>query len=190
MRTSCWITQRASPRRQDDLPPHITLQVTLGLDDEDVADAEGRSFGQLGGDSLAAIQFARMVSEVKASRSPHDTPHCLPSWNSLGPAPAWHGDLLRQRSAPALQHAWAAALRCKPHCCSAEGHAHMGVCAWGRQACGINLPVAYVLDHSHSLAAITQHVQELVRWAAGSVTPLCLLSRCRGHPRRCMHAPG
>jgi hypothetical protein len=69
--------------------------VTLGLDDADMADVDGRSFGQLGGDSLAAIQFARAVSEL----------------------------------------------------------------------CGVNLPVSFVLDHSHSLGAITAHVQGLVRCA-------------------------
>ena len=70
-------------------------QVTLGLDEEDVAGTEGRSFAQLGGDSLAAIQFARSVGEL----------------------------------------------------------------------CGVNLPVSFVLDHSHSLGAIAAHVQELVRCA-------------------------
>lgn len=70
-------------------------QVTLGLDDADVAGSEGRSFAQLGGDSLAAIQFARSVGEL----------------------------------------------------------------------CGVSLPVSFVLDHSHSLGAITSHVQELVRCA-------------------------
>ena len=58
-----------------------------------MANVGGRSFGQLGGDSLAAIQFARYVGEL----------------------------------------------------------------------CGVNLPVSFVLDHSHSLDAITSHVQELVR---------------------------
>ena len=48
--------------------PFPIQQITLGLDDEDVAGAEERSFGQLGGDSLAAIQFARIVSEVRAAR--------------------------------------------------------------------------------------------------------------------------
>lgn len=68
------------------------LEVTLGLADEDMADIGGRSFAQLGGDSLAAIQFARHVSEL----------------------------------------------------------------------CGVNLPVSFVLDHSHSLQAITEHVEQLI----------------------------
>ena len=37
--------------------------LTLGVGESDVGDAEA-SFGQLGGDSLAAIQFAREVSEL------------------------------------------------------------------------------------------------------------------------------
>ena len=37
--------------------------LTLGVSEADVGDAEA-SFGQLGGDSLAAIQFAREVSEL------------------------------------------------------------------------------------------------------------------------------
>ncbi len=65
----------------------------MGLDDSDMAGVEGRSFGQLGGDSLAAIQFARYVSEL----------------------------------------------------------------------CGVNLPVSFVLDHSHSLQAIIDRVSSLVR---------------------------
>ena len=68
------------------------LEVTLGLADEDMAGISGRSFGQLGGDSLAAIQFARHVSEL----------------------------------------------------------------------CGVNLQVPYVLDHSHSLQAIIDHVEQLI----------------------------
>ena len=68
------------------------LEVTLGLADEDMVDVSSRSFGQLGGDSLAAIQFARHVSEL----------------------------------------------------------------------CGVNLQVPYVLDHSHSLQAITDHVEQLI----------------------------
>ncbi len=70
------------------------LEVTLGLDDADMAGVEGRSFGQLGGDSLAAIQFARYVSEL----------------------------------------------------------------------CGVNLPVSFVLDHSHSLQDIINKVTTLIRW--------------------------
>lgn len=66
--------------------------MTLGLPDEDMAGISGRSFGQLGGDSLAAIQFARHVSEL----------------------------------------------------------------------CGVNLQVPYVLDHSHSLQAIIDHVEQLI----------------------------
>ncbi len=69
------------------------LEVTLGLAEEDMADVASRSFAQLGGDSLAAIQFARYVGEL----------------------------------------------------------------------CGVNLPVSFVLDHSHSLQAIADRVQELVR---------------------------
>jgi acyl carrier protein len=69
------------------------LEVTLGLTDEDMAGVEARSFGQLGGDSLAAIQFARYVSEL----------------------------------------------------------------------CGINMPVSFVLDHSHSLLDIIDKVEQLVR---------------------------
>ncbi|BDA50881.1 Carboxylic acid reductase [Coccomyxa sp. Obi] len=68
------------------------LEVTLGLADEDMVDIGSRSFAQLGGDSLAAIQFARYVGEL----------------------------------------------------------------------CGVNLPVSFVLDHSHSLQAIADRVQELV----------------------------
>ena len=68
------------------------LEVTLGLAGEDMADISSRSFGQLGGDSLAAIQFARHVSEL----------------------------------------------------------------------CGVNLQVPYVLDHSHSLQAIFDHVEQLI----------------------------
>ena len=55
------------------------------------------------------------------------------------------------------------------------------------QACGVNLPVAYVLDHSHSLAAITQHVKELVRCAvagacSGSFGAACLgMQSCTSH---------
>lgn len=56
-------------------------------------DIGSRSFAQLGGDSLAAIQFARYVGEL----------------------------------------------------------------------CGVNLPVSFVLDHSHSLQAIADRVQQLVR---------------------------
>ena len=67
--------------------------MTLGLAEEDMTDVAGRSFAQLGGDSLAAIQFARYVGEL----------------------------------------------------------------------CGVNLPVSFVLDHSHSLQAITDRVNELVR---------------------------
>lgn len=67
--------------------------MTLGLDDSDMAGVEQRSFGQLGGDSLAAIQFARYVSELS----------------------------------------------------------------------GVNLPVSFVLDHSHSLQAIIDKVTALVR---------------------------
>ena len=37
--------------------------LTLGVSETDVGDADA-SFGQLGGDSLAAIQFAREVSEL------------------------------------------------------------------------------------------------------------------------------
>ena len=69
-----------------------------------MAGVEGRSFGQLGGDSLAAIQFARYVSEL----------------------------------------------------------------------CGINLPVSFVLDHSHSLQAIIDRVSSLVRWVQAH--DMCLSS--------------
>jgi acyl carrier protein len=69
------------------------LEVTLGLEDSDMEGVEARSFGQLGGDSLAAIQFARYVSEL----------------------------------------------------------------------CGINMPVSFVLDHSHSLQDIIDKVEQLVR---------------------------
>ena len=75
------------------MPNHAqALEVTLGLADGDMTGVSGRSFAQLGGDSLAAVQFARHVSEL----------------------------------------------------------------------CGVNLPVSYVLDHSHSLQAIIDHVEELV----------------------------
>ena len=75
------------------MPSHVqALEVTLGLADGDMTDVSGRSFAQLGGDSLAAVQFARHVSEL----------------------------------------------------------------------CGVNLPVSYALDHSHSLQAIIDHVEELV----------------------------
>ena len=43
--------------------PKQAAVLTLGVSEEDVADADA-SFGQLGGDSLAAIQFAREVSEL------------------------------------------------------------------------------------------------------------------------------
>ena len=66
--------------------------MTLGLADGDLTGISSRSFSQLGGDSLAAVQFARHVSEL----------------------------------------------------------------------CGVNLPVSFVLDHSHSLQAITDHVEQLV----------------------------
>ena len=81
------------------------MEVTLGLANEDMTDVSARSFGQLGGDSLAAIQFARHVSEL----------------------------------------------------------------------CGVNLPVSFVLDHSHSLQAITEHVEQLTRQAA---LPFYLIYRC------------
>lgn len=68
--------------------------MTLGLADKDMTDVSSRSFLQLGGDSLAAIQFARYVSEL----------------------------------------------------------------------CGVNLPVSYVLDHSHSLQAITDYMEQLIGW--------------------------
>ena len=44
----------------------------------------------------------------------------------------------------------------------------------------MNLPVAYVLDHSHSLAAITQHVKELVRCAVAAHETLLqpVLAQC------------
>ena len=75
------------------------LEVTLGTEpagveeEESLGDLGERSWAQLGGDSLAAIQFARRISE----------------------------------------------------------------------ACGVNLPVSYVLDKSRTLGAIATHVQSLVR---------------------------
>lgn len=76
--------------------------MTLGLTEEDMTDVAGRSFAQLGGDSLAAIQFARYVGEL----------------------------------------------------------------------CGVNLPVSFVLDHSHSLQAITDRVNELVRCSSSYMVHL------------------
>lgn len=90
------------------------LEVTLGLSEEDLADVGTRSFGQLGGDSLAAIQFARYVGEL----------------------------------------------------------------------CGVNLPVSFVLDHSHSLQAIEARVQELVR-SASYMGAVCTPNACN----RCIASP-
>ena len=81
------------------------LEVTLGTEpanaeegtaeeeEESLGDLGERTWAQLGGDSLAAIQFARRVSE----------------------------------------------------------------------ACGVSLPVSYVLDKSRTLGAVAEHVQALVR---------------------------
>ncbi len=43
--------------------PDQAVELTLGVSDADLGDGNA-SFGQLGGDSLAAIQFAREVSEL------------------------------------------------------------------------------------------------------------------------------
>jgi len=40
------------------------VELTLGLSEADLAKGEDASFAQLGGDSLAAIQFARSIDEL------------------------------------------------------------------------------------------------------------------------------
>ena len=40
------------------------VELTLGLSEADLANGEDASFAQLGGDSLAAIQFARTIDEL------------------------------------------------------------------------------------------------------------------------------
>ncbi len=40
------------------------VELTLGLSEADLAHSEEASFAQLGGDSLAAIQFARAIDDL------------------------------------------------------------------------------------------------------------------------------
>jgi fatty acid CoA ligase FadD9 len=40
------------------------VELTLGLSEADLAEGDDASFAQLGGDSLAAIQFARSIDEL------------------------------------------------------------------------------------------------------------------------------
>ena len=40
------------------------MELTLGLSEADLAHSEAASFAQLGGDSLAAIQFARAIDDL------------------------------------------------------------------------------------------------------------------------------
>ena len=40
------------------------VELTLGLSEADLANGDDASFAQLGGDSLAAIQFARTIDEL------------------------------------------------------------------------------------------------------------------------------
>ena len=40
------------------------VELTLGLSEADLEGAGGSSFGALGGDSLAAIQFARAIDDL------------------------------------------------------------------------------------------------------------------------------
>ena len=45
-------------------PGSQAVELTLGLSEADLANGDDASFAQLGGDSLAAIQFARAIDDL------------------------------------------------------------------------------------------------------------------------------
>ena len=63
------LKHRLSRGTQSSLQPPQAASVTLGIDPEEMGDSSA-SFNQLGGDSLAAIQFAREVDELCGTHLP------------------------------------------------------------------------------------------------------------------------